>query len=259
MNKLKTLLKEKNRELLNIFFTAGYPTLNSTIEIGKALDKSGVHLVEIGMPYSDPLADGSTVQDSSQVALANGMNLDILFTQLKELAATTNLTIILMGYLNQLMTYGIENFMRKAKENGVSGLIIPDLPMDIYEKHYKDVFERHAMAISFLISPRTSEERIRMADRLSTGFIYMVSDNSITGKSEEDFSPMQQEYFKRISGMNLKTPQMVGFGIRNKRQLKKVFSFTTGAIIGSEFIRQLAVSEENLQDRIHKFVDSLKM
>jgi tryptophan synthase alpha chain len=257
MNRIETLFEENPGGLLNIFYTAGYPALDSTASIAQVLEQAGVKLIEIGMPYSDPLADGTTIQDSSAIALKNGMNLDIMFKQVKEITASTGLTLVLMGYLNQLMTVGIEEFLAKCKESGVSGLIIPDLPMDIYEEEYKALFEQYDIAISFLITPRTSEKRIKEADRLSSGFLYLVADNSITGGTEASFSPAQMDYFQRIKAMNLSSKVLIGFGIKNKTQYDLTRKFANGAIIGSEFIRQLAKNKDQEKESIVKFIDSI--
>lgn len=254
MNKIDRLFEQNPEGVLNIFYTAGFPELRSTAEIAVSLDKAGVKLIEIGMPYSDPLADGTTIQDSSQVALNNGMNLDVMFDQVKEISDKTDLVIILMGYLNQLMTVGVEDFLRKCKASGVDGLIIPDLPMDIYESDYKDLFDQYDIAISFLISPRTSENRIREADSLSTGFLYMVADNSITGGDSDRFSELQLDYFERIKNMNLETKVLIGFGIKTKNQFETTKEYANGAIIGSEFIRQLPDGAGDINESISRFI-----
>ena len=257
MNKIDSLFDRNSEGLLNIFYTAGYPALDSTVRIAQALDQAGVKLIEIGMPYSDPLADGTTIQESSAIALKNGMNLDVMFKQVKEITESTALTLVLMGYLNQLMTVGIEKFLANCKDSGVSGLIIPDLPMDIYENDYKHLFEKYDIAISFLITPRTSDDRITEADRLSSGFLYLVADNSITGGTEESFSEAQIDYFKRIKAMNLHSKVLIGFGIKNRLQYDFTREYANGAIIGSEFIRQLAINDEHQKESIIKFIDSI--
>ncbi len=253
-NRIDQLFEEHKEGVLNIFFTAGYPELESTVEVAQALDKAGVKLVEIGMPYSDPLADGTTIQDSSQTALENGINLDVMFKQVQQISQSTDLVIILMGYLNQLMTVGVEKFLEHCREAGVDGLIIPDLPMDIYEEQYKELFEQANMAISFLISPRTSAERIREADRLSSGFLYMVADNSITGGEVGVFNDMQLAYFKRIQAMNLETKVLIGFGIKTRNQFEETKVYANGAIIGSDFIRQLSTDAVEIEDSVNKYI-----
>jgi tryptophan synthase alpha chain len=255
--KIKELLENNKEGMLNIFFTAGYPQLDSTVEVAKILAQSGIQLVEIGMPYSDPLADGETIQHSSEIALRNGMNMDIMFDQVKEINATTKLTIILMGYFNQLMTMGVEVFLRSCKAAGVKGLIIPDLPMEIYEEEYKSIFEENEISISFLITPATSLARIQMADRLSSGFIYLVADNSITGAASGSFSPAQIAYFERISQLKLSSPVLIGFGIKTAKQYNLTKKYANGAIIGSEFIRKLSTAEVANEEAISKFINSI--
>jgi tryptophan synthase alpha chain len=254
---IKEDLLEAHEGTLNIFFTAGYPQLNSTVQVAKYLDRAGVKMVEIGMPFSDPLADGETIQHSSEVALKNGMNIDIMFNQLNEISNTTNLSINLMGYFNQLLTIGIEKFLEKCKATGVQGLIIPDLPLEIYEKEYQDLFIENEIAISFLITPRTSLARVTLADRLSTGFLYLVADNSITGAVSGVFSEEQVTYFERIKNYNLKSPRLIGFGIKTASQYELTKKYANGAIIGSEFIRILSTMQELNQESIDQFVNSI--
>jgi tryptophan synthase alpha chain len=255
--KINKLFKTNKNGLLNIFYTAGYPNLDSTVLLAQYLDRAGIKIVEIGMPFSDPLADGTTIQHSSEVALENGMNLDLLFEQVEEITNTTNLSIIMMGYLNQLMSVGVEKFLETCSRVGVCGLIIPDLPMDIYEKDYQAIFNKYEIDISFLITPRTSEARIKLADSLSTGFLYMVADNSITGGATMEFSEGQLEYFKRISSMNLASPILIGFGIKTANQFNITCDYVNGSIIGSEFIRMLSSAENMGQDYISGFIDSI--
>lgn len=251
-------LFEKNKDgLLNIFYTAGYPEIDSTVKIAQFLANSGVKLIEIGMPFSDPLADGPTIQHSSEVALKNGLNMDVLFKQVEEISRTTDLTVILMGYFNQLMTVGVENFLSKCKNAGVRGLIIPDLPLEIYEMEYQQLFNQYEIDISFLITPRTRNKRIILADKLSSGFLYLVADNSITGASSGTFSEEQVAYFKRISQMNLSSPLLIGFGIKSRNQYKISQKHANGAIIGSEFIRQLSSIRKIDQNTITRFIDSV--
>ena len=257
MNKIDQLFSNNPEGLLNIFFTAGYPKLESAPLIAQALENSGVKLIEIGMPYSDPLADGETIQESSQMALKNGMNLDQMFEQVSLISETTDLTIILMGYFNQLMTVGVESFLGRCHNAGVAGLIIPDLPLDIFEKDYKNLFDRYEMAISFLITPRTSTERIIQADKLSSGFLYMVADNSITGGDSSEFSEAQLNYFRRIKAMKLRSNVLIGFGIKSNRQFSITKEYTNGSIIGSEFIRRLPKDGDGLKEVIEDFVSGI--
>lgn len=243
MNRIRKTIEEKGKEILNVYFTAGYPTLDSIPEIIQSLDDSGVDLIELGMPYSDPLADGLTIQQSSEKALANGLNLKNLFEGIAEARKTSQIPIIMMGYFNQLLQFGVEDFMKLAKEHNVDGMIIPDLPMEIYKRDYKELFERYEMSISFLITPMTSDDRIHLADELSTAFIYMVSQSSITGKSG-DISDQQRAYFERINDMNLNTPRLIGFGIHNNETYETACKYSHGAIIGSAYIRALAENDE---------------
>jgi tryptophan synthase alpha chain len=237
MNRINTKLKE-DKKLLSIYFSAGYPNLNDTIQIIQDLEKNGVDMIEIGLPFSDPLADGPTIQESSTKALQNGMTTKLLFEQLKDIRQTVKIPLIIMGYFNPILQYGIEDFCKKCQEIGIDGLIIPDLPVDIYAENYKVIFEKHKLINIFLITPQTSEERIRYIDSVSNGFIYMVSSASVTG-SQEGFGPTQQSYFERIATMNLKNPQIVGFGINNKVTFTQATQFAKGAIIGSGFIKHL--------------------
>ena len=255
MTDLQQFIRSKKEGILNIFFTAGYPHLDSALAIARQLAAAGVELVEIGMPYSDPLADGATIQQSSEQALRNGMNLAILFEQVKQIKEETGLRIVLMGYLNQLLRMGEERFLQNCRDSGVDGLIIPDLPMEVYQSQYQELFGRYQQAISFLITPRTSVERIRLADRLSSGFVYLVADNSITGKITDDFSPQQEAYFKRIRDMQLTSPVLIGFGIRTARQFRAACRFAQGAIVGSEFIRQFSGGVDD--EKIRRFVKNI--
>lgn len=252
---IRQTILNKGKNILNIYCTAGYPTLDSTVTILKTLSDQGVDLIELGMPYSDPLADGATIQKSSQIALQNGLSLDILFEQVRKCRQTTQTPIIAMGYYNQLLQFGVERFLSKAREVGIQGLIIPDLPMNIYESEYRDLFTKYDMEISFLITPLTSVERIKQADRLSTAFIYVVSQTSITGK-EGDISDDQQEYFNRIESMNLESPRLIGFGIHDKSTYEQACKFSHGAIVGSAFIRSL--DKENIEGSIESFVSKLR-
>ena len=256
MNRLEQLFNTKDKDLLNIYFTAGYPALNSTKEVILALEAAGVDLIEIGMPYSDPLADGPTIQYSSEVALENGMTLDLLFEQVADARRQSEVPLIMMGYFNQLMQYGEEAFLKKCQEVGIDGLIIPDLPLYEYETSYKDLFKKYNIQISFLITPQTSEDRILKIDELSEGFIYMVSNSSITG-AKSSISDRQLVYFDRINAMNLKSPKMIGFGISSYETYSQACSFANGAIIGSAFIKALK-SSSNIAETTKEFVDKIK-
>lgn len=236
-NRIQNKLLE-DKKLLSIYFTAGYPHLNDTVNIIKDLEQAGVDFIEIGLPFSDPLADGPTIQESSTQALKNGMTTEVLFEQLKDIRKSVSIPLILMGYFNPMLQYGIEKFCQKCSEIGIDGLIIPDLPVDVYHKQYQAIFEAHGLTNIFLITPQTSEERIRYIDSISNGFIYMVSSASTTG-SQSGFGEEQQAYFKRIADMNLNNPQIIGFGINNKETFQTATQFAKGAIIGSAFIKHL--------------------
>ena len=238
MNRIHKKLKE-DKKLLSIYFSAGYPRLNDTVSIIENLEKNGVDMIEIGLPFSDPLADGPTIQASSTQALKNGMTSDILFNQLKDIRKTVTIPLIVMGYFNPMFQYGIKAFCQKCQEIGIDGLIIPDLPVDVYNEHYKSIFEDYGLINILLITPQTSEERIRFIDSISEGFIYMVSSASVTGSST-GFGDEQSSYFKRIADMNLKNPQIVGFGISNNDTFTQATKYAKGAIIGSAFIKQLS-------------------
>ena len=238
MNRIQAKLQE-NKKLLSIYFTAGYPNLNDTVSIIKDLEQNGVDMIEIGLPFSDPLADGPTIQDSSTAALKNGMTTEILFAQLKNIRATVKIPLIIMGYFNPMLQYGVESFCKKCQDIGIDGLIIPDLPVDVYHEHYKTIFEAHGLINVFLITPQTSDERIRYIDSISNGFIYMVSSASTTGATF-GFGPEQTNYFKRIANMALKHQQIVGFGISNNQTFTQATQYAKGAIIGSAFVKHLA-------------------
>lgn len=253
MNRINTAL-EQDKKLLSIYFTAGYPSLNDTTKIIQDLEHHGVDMIEIGLPFSDPLADGPTIQESSTTALKNGMTTNILFEQLKDIRKSVNIPLIIMGYFNPMMQYGIEAFCAKCQEIGIDGLIIPDLPVNEYHEHYQETFEKYGLINVFLITPQTSDERIRFIDDVSNGFIYMVSSASTTG-AKSTFGDTQQQYFERISALDLKNPQIVGFGISNNETFTQATTTTKGAIIGSAFIKHL--TNEGV-DTIDKFVESIR-
>lgn len=244
----------KQEKVLSIYFTAGYPNLDDTIKIIEALEQCGVDMVEIGLPFSDPLADGPTIQHSSTIALENGMHTDLLFSQMKDIRKKVSIPLILMGYFNPVLQYGVERFCKKCKEVGIDGLILPDLPLNEYQEHCADIFEKYGLINVFLITPQTSDARIRKIDESSKGFIYMVSSASTTGKTS-GFGPEQQEYFTRISSMDLTNPQIVGFGISNAETYAMATEHTKGAIIGSAFIKML--NSEGISG-IPNFVNSIK-
>ena len=243
MNRLTQLFAAKDRDILNVYFTAGYPKLDDTAVIIENLAAAGADLIEVGMPYSDPMADGETIQKSSMQALQNGMTVEVLFKQLREARERTDIPLVLMGYYNQVMQYGPEKFVREAKAAGVDGLILPDLPVFEYEREFRDIAEAHDMQVTFLITPQTATERIRQIGKLSTGFLYVVSSSSITGKSGE-ITTGQKEYFARIQALDLPQPKLIGFGISDARSFRTACEFANGAIIGSAFIRALGGAED---------------
>ena len=232
MNRITNLFNTKKNGILSVFFTAGYPNLNDTASILKALQAKGIHMVEVGIPFSDPMADGPVIQEASTAALRNGMSLHVLFEQLEDIRQDVHIPIILMGYLNPIMQYGFEAFCRKCALTGVDGMIIPDL------KEYKAIAERNNLKMIMLITPETSEERIRLIDEHTSGFIYMVSSASTTG-AQQSFNEQKQTYFYRINGMGLRNPRLVGFGISNKATFDAAAINSSGAIIGSKFIQLL--------------------
>jgi len=253
MNRINKKLLE-NQKLLSIYFTAGYPALEDTVPILKKLEDSGVDMVEIGLPFSDPLADGPTIQASSTQALKNGMTTQLLFEQLKDIRKSVQIPLIIMGYFNPILQYGVEAFCAKCQEIGIDGLILPDLPLAEYDLHYRNIFEKYGLINIFLITPQTSEERIREIDSASNGFIYMVSSASTTGKTA-GFGETQTTYFDRIAALKLKQPTVVGFGINNAETFKMATKKANGAIIGSAFIKMLQTKGIN---GIEPFVRSIK-
>lgn len=239
MNNLTRLLNKKKKDILSVYFTAGFPKLESTTGIIKALCESGVDMIEVGIPFSDPMADGKVIQYSSTVALRNGMTLKMLLEQVAEARKyDTDTPFIAMGYLNPIMQMGAENFFKKAKEAGIDGVIIPDLPFDVYIKEYKELSDKYEIPMIMLITPETSEERIHLIDENCEGFIYMVSAASTTG-ARDSFSEEQLDYFRRINSLDLKHPRLIGFGISNKVTYDEACRYSSGAIIGSQFIKCL--------------------
>ena len=237
MNRINKVFNKK-KNLLSIYFTAGFPGINDTLKIIKELDKSQVDMIEIGLPFSDPLADGPTIQKSSEKALSNGMTTNLLFDQLKDLRKISDIPVVIMGYFNPILQYGIEKFCSNCKDVGIDGLIIPDLPADIFKKNYKIIFEKYKLNMMFLITPQTSNERINLIDDLSKGFVYMVSSYSVTG-AKDSFDKYQIEYFKRIKKLNLSNPLLIGFGISNKKTFQAACQNSNGAIIGSAYIKYI--------------------
>ncbi len=237
MNRINKVFNKK-KNLLSIYFTAGFPEINDTLKIIEELDKSQVDMIEIGLPFSDPLADGPTIQKSSEKALSNGMTTNLLFNQLKDLRKISEIPVVIMGYFNPILQYGIEKFCSNCKDVGIDGLIIPDLPADIFKKNYKNIFDKNKLNMMFLITPQTSNDRINLIDDLSKGFIYMVSSYSVTG-AKDSFDKYQIEYFKRIKKMNLSNPLLIGFGISNKKTFQSACQNSNGAIIGSAYIKYI--------------------
>lgn len=259
MNKIRTVLQDRKNPALNIYFTAGFPELEDTPALIRALSESGVELIEIGMPYSDPMADGPTIQESGARALENGMTMEVLFDQVDQVSDEVESPLILMGYLNQMMQYGEEQFLKRCHETGIAGLIIPDLPPELYKDQYQEMFRQHKVEIIFLITPQTSEERIRIIDDLSDSFIYVVSDSSITGKTKS-ISKEQETYFQRIQKMKLNNPTLIGFGISDHQSFMQASEYAAGAIIGSAFIKRLdkEYKSSGVKGIVSKFVNEIK-
>lgn len=255
MNRLNNLFQHKSNNLLSIYFTAGYPELNSTLNIAEALEKAGADFLEIGFPYSDPVADGPTIQHSSQQALDSGMTLNVLFEQLKDLRKRVSIPILLMGYVNPIVQYGVERFCKKAAEVGVDGIIVPDLPIYEYETLYADYFKSSGLSNIFLVTPQTSPERIRKIDALSNSFIYLLSSSSITG-GNLNVSANIEEYYQRVKAMELDNPTIIGFGIGDKASFSKACDYASGAIVGSRFVKLMA--EDDYLEKIPAFIDGIR-
>lgn len=254
MNKLRGVFNKKER-IVSIYFSAGYPALNSTTEIIKKLAENGADFIEVGIPFSDPLADGPTIQESGSKALKNGMNLSLLFNQLKEVKDSNTTPLVMMGYWNSILQFGVEQFLISCKEIGIAGAILPDLPLEVYEREYKSLFEKYEIPFIFLISPQTSEERIRKIDQLSHGFIYAVSSSSTTGNKNGIKSA--EPYLKRIQSYQLKNPLVTGFNIKTKEDIDFACQFTNGVVVGSAFINALK-NNRNLEDNISVFMSEFK-
>lgn len=253
MNRISETLSKEDK-LLSIYFTAGFPNINDTVSILKQLEEAGVDMIELGLPFSDPLADGPTIQESSTQALRNGMTTDKLFEQLKDVRKHVSIPLIVMGYFNPMMQYGVERFCQKCQEVGIDGLIIPDLPVDVYHENYQELFQQYGLLNMFLITPQTPDERIRYIDKVSEGFIYMVSSAATTG-AQNSFGDVQTEYFKRIGAMNLNAKLLVGFGISNAETYQAATAHSKGAIIGSAFIKHL---EKNGADSVAAFIAEVR-
>lgn len=256
MNRIDKLFQQKHNNVFSIYFTAGHPTLDSVPGILQSLEKSGADMVEVGMPFSDPLADGPVIQDSSSQALNNGMSIAMLFEQLINIRQTVSMPILLMGYLNPVLQYGVEKFCLKCKEIGVDGIILPDLPLDVYQESFQKYFEDNDLRFIFLITPQTSNDRISMIDSISKGFIYMVSSSSTTG-AKGTIIEKQIEYFNRVKALKLKNPLVIGFGISNRTTFERACYYANGAIIGSAFVKMLN-EKPDWSTEIPKFVKDIK-
>jgi tryptophan synthase alpha chain len=256
LNQIAQLFSKKSENILSIYFTAGYPHLEDTLKILSALQHNGADMVEIGMPYSDPLADGPVIQTSGMHALENGMTIEKLFGQLQDFKkkSTSVCPLILMGYLNPVLQYGFENFCRDAEECGISGIILPDLPLQEYEKEFKKITEKYSLDVIFLITPQTSESRIRKIDSISSGFIYAVSSSSVTGSSVD--ITHQEDYFKKLQSMKLKNRVLIGFGIKDKISFETACKYGAGAIIGSAFIKSIN-GDEKVEVLVKRFLNSI--
>lgn len=254
-NRINELFKNKNKNILSIYFTAGYPNLDDTMPTLEALQNAGVDFVEIGMPFSDPLADGPVIQASSMTAINQGMSIKLLFEQIKNVRNSIHIPLILMGYINPVMQYGIENFAKKASEIGIDGVILPDLPLQEYLDEYKTIFEKYNLKNIFLITPQTSEDRVKLIDQNTDGFIYMVSSASTTG-TKEGTSDSQIAYFEKINALNLKNPKVIGFGIKDKNSFNKACQYANGAIIGTAFVKNLDKNSD-LSENITNFVKNI--
>jgi len=256
MNRIDKLFREKTTNILSVYFTAGYPNLDSTAGIIKALSNSGADMIEIGMPFSDPIADGPVIQQSNQKALQNGISLKLLFQQLSDIRDEVGIPLLLMGYLNPVMQFGIEKFCAQCERIGIDGVILPDLPPRIYLEEYLNIFDKYKLYNILLITPQSSKERIAYIDKISRGFIYMVSSSSVTG-SREGFSDDQMSYFKRVSEMKLANPCLIGFGISNHKTFVDAGKFARGGIIGSAFVKTLGKEGDSVEI-VRKFIIGIR-
>ena len=256
MNRINQLFQTQDKNILSIYFCAGHPTLDSTANTIKTLARKGIHMIEVGIPFSDPMADGPVIQDAATKALQNGMTLKTLFSQLEGIRNEVSIPLILMGYLNPIMHFGFDAFCQRCVETGIDGVIIPDLPFKDYLEEYKPIADKYDLHIIMLITPETSDERIRFIDDNTDGFIYMVSSAAITG-AQKEFDNAKQTYFSRINSMNLKHPRMIGFGISNKQTLEAAQANASGAIIGSKFV-QLYEQTGDPEQAIDQLLEALK-
>lgn len=257
MNRINQLFSRKQKDILSIYFCAGFPTLEGTVNTIKVLEKKGVNMIEIGIPFSDPMADGPVIQHAATQALKNGMTLKLIFDQLKDIRKEVSIPLVLMGYLNPIMQFGFENFCRTCQETGIDGVIIPDLPFKDYMDEFRPIAGKYDVKVIMLITPETSEERIRLIDEHTDGFIYMVSSAAITG-AQKDFNSQKQAYFQRIADMNLRNPRMIGFGISNKQTFEAASAHAAGAIIGSKFVTLLDDEKGDAEKATDKLLEALK-
>jgi len=255
MNRIDQLFQQKEKNILSVYFTAGYPHLNDTVRVMQALEKQGVDMLEIGVPFSDPMADGPVIQSSGAQALRNGMSVKTLFSQLADVRQSVSIPLVLMGYLNPIIQFGFENYCEAAVKCGIDGLIIPDLPFAEYVESYKPIADRYGLHVIMLITPETSEERIRLIDEHTSGFIYMVSSASVTG-AKKAFSDESLAYFRRVNSLQLKNPRLIGFGISNKETFDAACHEASGAIIGSKFISLLG-SEPTIEEADKKLIEAI--
>ena len=256
MNRIDQLFHTHKDHVLSIYFCAGTPTLEGTVEVIRTLEQKGVQMIEIGIPFSDPMADGPVIQHAATQALRNGMTLRTLFSQLEHIRPEVQMPLVLMGYLNPIMQYGFENFCKKCQECGIDGVIIPDLPFKDYMNEYRPVADKYGLHVIMLITPETSEERIRQIDEHTNGFIYMVSSAAVTG-AQKEFNAQKQAYFQRIEQMHLRNPRMIGFGISNKNTYEAAAAHAAGCIIGSKFV-SLLEEEKNPEKAIDRLLEMLK-
>lgn len=257
MNRINQLFNEKKTPVLSLYFCAGTPVLNGTADVIRTLEKKGIDMIEIGIPFSDPMADGPVIQDAATKALRNGMTLKLLMSQLKDIRKDVRIPLVFMGYLNPIMQYGFERFCQDCQTCGIDGVIIPDLPFKDYQQEYRPIAEKYDIKVIMLITPETSEERIRQIDRHTDGFIYMVSSAAITG-AQKDFNEQKQAYFKRIEAMNLQHPRMIGFGISNRQTYEAAVSHAAGSIIGSKFVTLLEEEQGDAGKAVDRLLEALK-
>lgn len=257
MNRINQLFADNKKDLLSIYFCAGAPTLDGTANVIRTLAANGISMIEVGIPFSDPMADGPVIQDAATKALRNGMSLKLLFEQLKDIRRDVDIPLILMGYMNPIVRFGFEQFCQKCVEVGIDGMILPDLPFKDYMEEFKPIADRYDLRIIMLITPETSEERIRFIDSNTDGFIYMVSSAAITG-AQKEFDAAKQAYFNKVHAMNLQHPTMIGFGISNKQTLESAQANANGAIIGSKFVQLLDAAKGDAQAAIDQLYEALK-